>query len=145
MIATVLGVILGIDRDIHRKPAGIRVMSMVSLGSCAIVMASISALVGPDAGRADGLLRTVQGVLAGIGFLGAGVIMRAKGSAEVHGMNTAALIYISAILGMICGVGQWILAISVFAVAWLILVGGRWIEDHIQVLAKKGKKQADSD
>ena len=141
-LATLLGAILGIDRDMHRKPAGLRVLSMVCLGSCAIIMASIttvSTLTGP---LGDGLLRTVQGVLSGIGFLGAGVIMRTQGTDQVHGLTTAASIWISAILGMVCGVGQWLLAACLFGFAWCILVFGRWIEFKILKLSQVSSKDA---
>lgn len=126
-LATVLGAILGIDRDLHKKPAGLRVLAMVGLGACGIVMASISM----EHSTSDGLLRTIQGVLTGIGFLGAGVIMHAQGKDEVHGLTTAATIWISAIVGLICGTGQTILAGSIFAIAWGLLIIGRWLERMI--------------
>lgn len=126
-LATLLGAILGIDRDLHRKPAGLRVLAMVGLGACGVVMASTLL----DHSTSDGLLRAVQGVLTGIGFLGAGVIMHAQGKDEVHGLTTAATIWISAIVGVICGAGQFLLAISIFAIAWLLLIGGRWLERRI--------------
>ncbi len=141
-LSTLLGAILGIDRDMHRKPAGLRVLSMVCLGSCAIIMASITAVSSIAGPPGDGLLRTVQGVLSGIGFLGAGVIMRTQGTDQVHGITTAASIWISAILGMICGAGQWLLAACLFFFAWCILVFGRWIEFKILKLSTLNSKDA---
>lgn len=126
-LATLLGAILGIDRDLHRKPAGLRVLAMVALGACGVIMASITFAHSTG----DGLLRSVQGVLTGIGFLGAGVIMHAQGKDEVHGLTTAATIWISAIVGVICGAGQFLLAISVFGISWFLLIGGRWMEWQI--------------
>lgn len=126
-LATLFGTILGIDRDLHRKPAGLRVLAMVGLGACGIIMVSIMI----DHSTSDGILRAVQGVLTGIGFLGAGVIMHAQGKDEVHGLTTAATIWISAIVGIICGAGQFLLACSVFGIAWFLLIGGRWIERRI--------------
>ena len=130
-VATLMGGILGVDRDLHRKPAGVRVLAMVSVGACAITMASITSFSGLDKPAGDGILRTVQGVLSGIGFLGAGVIMRAQGKDEVHGLTTAASIWIVAILGMISGLGQWLLSIGLFGTCWMILVFGRWIEGKV--------------
>lgn len=127
-LATVLGGVLGIDRDLHRKPAGVRVLAMVCLGSAAITMASIAAMAVPSEPPVDGVLRTVQGVLSGIGFLGAGVIMRAPGKEQVHGITTASSIWISAILGMVLGLGQWRLGLCSFGLAWVVLIGGRRIE-----------------
>jgi putative Mg2+ transporter-C (MgtC) family protein len=139
-MATVLGGLLGIDRDLHHKPAGIRVLALVGLGGAAITMVSVIAAGGGGPNHpADGLLRTVQGVLSGIGFLGAGVIMRAQGSDEIHGITTAATIWVAAILGMICGMGQLILAIGVFLIAWLILVGGRFLEKEVLMIADRPK------
>ena len=57
--------------------------------------------------------------------------MHAQGKDEVHGLTTAATIWISAIVGVICGTGQFLLASSVFAIAWFLLTGGRWIEWRI--------------
>lgn len=138
-LATLLGAILGIDRDLHRKPAGLRVLAMVGLGACGVIMASIML----DHSTSDGLLRAVQGVLTGIGFLGAGVIMHAQGNDEVHGLTTAATIWISAIVGVICGAGQFLLAISIFAIAWFLLTGGRWIEWRIVSWTMSRSRNAD--
>src|SRR5438132_1345609 len=93
-MATLLGGILGIDRDLHHKPAGVRVLAMVCMSTAAIVMVSVVAISGIKNPPVDGILRTVQGVLSGIGFLGAGVIMRAQGRDEVHGMTTATSIWV---------------------------------------------------
>ena len=130
-VATLLGGILGIDRDLHHKPAGVRVLALVCMGAAAISMVSIVAVSGTDKPPGDGVLRTIQGVLSGIGFLGAGVIMRATGKDEVHGLTTAASIWVASILGMICGLGQWQLSICAFVMAWVILVGGRWVEARV--------------
>ena len=129
--ATLMGGVLGVNRDLHRKPAGLRVLAMVSLGSCAVIMLSISAASTVTTIPSDGISRTVQGILAGIGFLGAGVIMRLQGKDEVHGITTASSIWISAILGMICAMGQWLLGLSTFCIAWIVLVFGTWLELRI--------------
>ena len=84
--ATIAGAIMGINRDLHRKPAGLRVLAMVSLGACAITMASITAAASISVPPNDGVSKTIQGILSGIGFLGAGVIMRLQGKDEVHGI-----------------------------------------------------------
>jgi putative Mg2+ transporter-C (MgtC) family protein len=129
--ATLLGGTLGIDRDLHRKPAGMRVLALVSMGGAAIAMASVIMIPGDEHHPGDGVLRTVQGVLSGIGFLGAGVILRTQGRDEIHGMTTATSIWVSSIFGMICGLGQWKLALCTFALAWLVLTCGRWVEGQV--------------
>jgi putative Mg2+ transporter-C (MgtC) family protein len=144
--AAAIGLVLGIDRDLHKKPAGLRVLSMVSLGSCAITMVSITSMSnltssGQVPSANDGVLRTVQGILSGIGFLGAGAIMRLQGKDEVHGMTTAASIWICAILGMICGFGHWMLGLCTFALSWIILVCGSWAEFRILQWSNARKSQ----
>jgi putative Mg2+ transporter-C (MgtC) family protein len=98
-------------------------------------MVSVAILPGDETHPGDGVLRTVQGVLSGIGFLGAGVIMRAAGKEEIHGLTTASLIWIASILGLICGLGQWVLGLSTFGLAGCILIGGRWIELKVSQIA----------
>ena len=140
--ATLLGGILGIDRDLHRKPAGVRVLALVCMGAAAISMVSVVAIAGSEKHPGDGVLRTIQGVLSGIGFLGAGVIMRAQGKDEIHGLTTAASIWVAAILGMICGLGQWMLAFCTFGLAWSILVAGRWVESQVLRIAPPSDRQS---
>ena len=93
--ATLAGAILGINRDLHHKPAGLRVFAIVSLGACAITMASITAASSLSAAPNEGVSETIQGILSGIGFLGAGVIMRLQGKDEVHAITTSSSIWLS--------------------------------------------------
>jgi putative Mg2+ transporter-C (MgtC) family protein len=130
-IAMLMGAVLGIDRDLHRKPAGLRVLSLVCLGACVIVIASVRSFAGYTQVPSNGILPTIQGVLSGIGFLGAGVILHAQGRDEVHGLTTAAAIWMAAILGMTCGLGQLALSTGAFVASWLILVVGRYIEAKV--------------
>lgn len=126
--AIIMGAVIGIDRDLHRKPAGLRVMAMVALGSSLITVCAIWAVNGPEKVATDGVLHVVQGILAGIGFLGAGVIMHIKTGEEIHGLTTASSIWISAVLGTGCGMGYWQLVLPAFVGAILILVVGRYVE-----------------
>lgn len=127
--ATAIGAAIGIDRDLHHKPAGIRVLSMVSMASAVAVMASLSFVDNPDAGT-----RTMQGILSGIGFLGAGVILHGQGRNEVHGLATAASIWVAAVLGIVCGLGNWVLAVTASTAMMLILVAGRKVEQKLQAI-----------
>ena len=101
-------------------------------------MASITASPSLSATPNDGVSKTIQGILSGIGFLGAGVIMRPLGKDEVHGITTASSIWLSAIIGMICALGEWLLGLATFGIAWFVLVFGSWLEFQIirSVLAK---------
>ncbi len=130
--AVLWGGILGINRDLHHKPAGVRVLSLVALGSATVTLVSITSMVsvvGPQ--MPDAATRVVQGILSGIGFLGAGVIMRGSGPLEVHGLTTASSIWVAACLGIASGTGQWLVGTIAFALAMLILTVGERLEHAI--------------
>lgn len=131
LAAMVLGGIIGIDRDLHHKPAGLRVLAMVGVGSALASLVILTACAKQQVVTYDGLSRVMQGILQGIGFLGAGVIMRAQGRDEVHGLTTAAAIWLTAVAGVTCGTGMWHLALSAMFVAILILSLGRRLETFI--------------
>lgn len=136
ILATVVGAILGIDRDLHHKPAGVRVLALVSLGAAVVVVCSITALVEAGENSPDSALRVVQGIIGGIGFLGGGVILRSNQSNEVHGLTTAASIWVAAAMGTCCGMGQWRTALAALSVAMLILWLGRPVEAALIRLAR---------
>ena len=96
-LALLAGIVLGLNRWMHHKSAGIRTQSLVALGS-ALVMLLIGSYPGADAQAGS---RVLQGLITGIGFLGAGVIIRQDQSPTVHGLTTAASIWACAILGEI--------------------------------------------
>ena len=126
-IATILGGLLGLNRDLHGKPAGIRTLGLVALGAALVTLAVLNFDPSHPA-PTDAISRVVQGVLAGVGFLGAGVIMR-DDSGHVHRLNTAASIWVTAALGLTCGLGAWIpAAIATLLVFALLTLGARF--DH---------------
>jgi putative Mg2+ transporter-C (MgtC) family protein len=119
--ATVVGGLIGLNRDLHGKPTGVRTMGLVALGSALIVVAA--GLVG---GEGDAT-RAVQGVITGIGFLGAGVIVKDSSSERIHGLTTAASIWLTAALGVTSGLGHWELALVATALSFVVLtLGGRF-------------------
>src|SRR5690242_13675486 len=93
LAALLCGAAIGLNREFHRKPAGFRTFALVSLGS-AIVVLSMEQRGGPDS-----ISRVVQGIMTGIGFLGAGVIFRREARNKVSGLTTAAAIWLTAGLG----------------------------------------------
>src|SRR5258705_7063985 len=99
--ATVVGGALGLNRDLHGKPTGVRTLSLVALGSALAVMAVTRT------GDINAISRVVQGTLTGIGFLGAGVIVRTLNGEHVHGLTTAACVWLTACVGVVCGVAEW--------------------------------------
>ena len=122
LVATVIGTALGLNREIHGKPAGMRTHALVALGAALITLISLE-LAARD-GQIDGgaVLRTVQGVMAGIGFLGGGVILRDDSHQSVHGLTTAASVWVVASLGIACGAGQWLTALTALALTLVVLI-----------------------
>ena len=122
--ALLAGALIGLDREIKKRPAGLQTHALVSLGAALTLLLVAGA---PGAGG-DPLSRAVQGIITGIGFLGAGVIMQHESQRRVEGLTTAASIWTAAALGMTCGAGQLALAgIGLAAIIFVLVVGG-WIE-----------------
>ena len=121
--ALIVGAVLGLNRELHGKPAGLRTHALVSLGAA---VATIVVLKSPGASLVadqNAIGRVVQGILTGIGFLGAGVILRDP-LGHVTGLTTAATIWICAVLGIVCGLGYWgVLGITVGLTAFVLLLG----------------------
>ncbi len=126
--AALVGGALGFDRQLHHKPAGLRTLAMVSLGA-AIAALSGAAFFGS---QPDAVSRVSQGVLTGIGFIGAGVIMRVEPAGSVTGLTTAAAIWVVAGLGYASGLGEWRLSLGGAAVALVVLIAGAKIEEIIR-------------
>jgi putative Mg2+ transporter-C (MgtC) family protein len=110
LAATACGVVLGWEREAQRKAAGLRTHMLVCLG--AATFTALGAAMTRDGGSEADPVRVIQGVATGIGFLGAGQIFRAHDT--VHGLTTAAGIWLVGAVGVACGVGQYLIA--VFAV-----------------------------
>jgi len=130
LAATLLGGLLGLNRESRGKPAGLKTLTLVSIGSASFVLVSIELFLSvPDTAEGSSridLTRVIQGVVGGIGFLGAGSIIRARGA--VLGTTTAATIWTVAAIGLACGLGQYVLAALVTLVSWVVLVGFGYVE-----------------
>ncbi|HET7731897.1 MAG TPA: MgtC/SapB family protein [Usitatibacter sp.] len=132
--AMVAGAVIGIDRELKNKPAGLRTHSMVSIGAAIVVLATVAS----SQGSADAASRAIQGIITGIGFLGAGVIMQYERERRVEGLTTAASIWVAAGLGVACGAGLVELVGIAMVAAILVLVGGNWIEG---ALGRRGESK----
>ena len=118
--AALAGVLLGLNRDLHGKPTGVRTLGLVGVGSALAVLA-ISGASGTDVSR------IIQGILTGIGFLGAGVIVRNIDGQHVHGLTTAACVWLTASLGVACAIAEWrIILISAPIIFIILIFGGRF-------------------
>ncbi len=109
LAATAVGMLIGLNRDLHGKPTGIRTLGLVSLG--AALVAIVAVRVEGMRENPDALSRVVQGivqgVLTGIGFVGAGVVLRDRRNLSVHGLTTAATVWMTAALGIACALASW--------------------------------------
>src|SRR5690242_14292326 len=89
--AVLAGAVIGLDRELRRKPAGLRTHALVSLGAAITLIATVAA----SHGAPDAMSRAIQGIITGIGFLGAGVIMQHAAEHRVEGLTTAASIWVA--------------------------------------------------
>ena len=120
-LALLVGFVLGLNRWLHHKSAGIRTHSLVAIGSALAVML-ISNFVKDDA---QSVSRVLQGLITGLGFLGAGVIIREHLSQRVHGLTTAASLWACALIGAAFGAGQFALGgLSLGAILLTLAIGG---------------------
>lgn len=122
-MAVLFGALIGFDRERRGKAAGMRTLMLVSLGAATFVIAGEEVVAStPGADRPATLFRLIAAVITGIGFLGAGTIMRDRG--RVEGVTTAAAIWVTTGVGVLCGLGEIILATfsAVVAIATLTVV-----------------------
>src|SRR5438105_4638776 len=122
--AALAGIALGLNRDLHGKPTGVRTLGLVGLGS-ALAVLSVGESNSSDASR------VIQGIVTGIGFLGAGVIIRSNEDQHVHGLTTAACAWLTACLGAACGIAQWRTVLLSIPLVFLILIFGGPFEKAI--------------
>ena len=126
--AVLAGALIGFDREVRNKPAGLRTMSLVSLGSAVFVVA------GAESVSADSSSRVIQGVITGVGFLGAGSIIRGRTEQSIRGLTTAASIWLAAAVGVACGLALWPLVLLACGLGLLILVLeplDRWLKAKV--------------
>ncbi len=132
-VAVIIGGLIGWNRQIAGKPAGLRTHMLVSLGAALIVLIPVQA---NPAHSADGLSRAIQGVATGIGFLGAGEILHrqsVKSNQEtVKGLTSAAALWTTAALGMISGCGLWATGLIGTVLVLLILTVAKHLEKYIK-------------
>jgi putative Mg2+ transporter-C (MgtC) family protein len=122
-LSLVVGAAIGLNRDLHHKQAGVRTNALVSLGAALAVLVVMPP--GQDeAHRIDALSRVIQGVLTGIGFLGAGVILRDPVKRRVSGLTTAAAVWLAALLGVASGAGAYFTVIITLILALIAIAFG---------------------
>jgi putative Mg2+ transporter-C (MgtC) family protein len=123
--ATIIGGLIGLNRDLHGKPTGVRTLGLVCLGSAILIMAANN-FESTEEGDWNAMSRVIQGLVTGIGFLGGGVIIRDSTEGHhIRGLTTAACIWLTACLGIVCAVGAWLpLLVGLVLIFLLLVLGG---------------------
>ncbi len=146
-LAALLGGVLGLEREVRGQDAGLRTHILVSLGACCFTLASVFIEVPLAAGTPEGtqgdISRIASQVVVGIGFLGAGVILRHGG--QVRGLTTAANLWLTASVGLAAGLGFYSAAGSTVVIALVCLVGLRPLERAIRKYRQRRGMVADRD
>ena len=126
VVATLIGSGIGLDRELRHKPAGLKTHALVALGAAllTVIAETMVSLAHPDP---TVLARVIQGIVAGVGFLGGGAILKSN-EEMVHGLTTAASIWLVAALGIACGAGEFAVALIALAIALIVLVFGNAAE-----------------
>jgi putative Mg2+ transporter-C (MgtC) family protein len=136
IIAMIFGAVIGIQRERAGKPAGLRTHMLVSSGAAVFLIASGEFGMDPDS-----ISRVIQGLVTGIGFLGAGAILKLYDKRAVEGLTTAAGIWMTAALGVAVGLGRFGLALVATLLAWMTLSLVRQLEHMLN----KGSRKVEED
>lgn len=133
VIAAGVGVAIGINRELRGKPLGMRTLALVSLGSAIAALAAIDFPgMREDADAASRVVQGIlQGILTGIGFIGAGVVLRDIKTGTVQGLTTAATVWVTAALGIACALADWTLVITGVTLTLFILFVLGWVEERM--------------
>jgi putative Mg2+ transporter-C (MgtC) family protein len=134
--AMAVGCVIGLNRELHNKPTGMRTLGLVGLGS-ALAVAAVAESSAAEVGR------VIQGVITGVGFLGAGVILHRPDRGRVHGLTTAATIWVTASLGILCGLAAWPAVATAGLLILLLLIAGGPLERRLERLFGSGDGSGD--
>ncbi|GGI22514.1 MgtC/SapB family protein [Bradyrhizobium guangdongense] len=128
-VAMLAGSAIGLNRDLNGKPIGLKTLGIVGLSTATVVLLGLQL---SEPGKVvDATSRIIQGILTGIGFLGAGVIVHESERFRVRGLTSAACTFLAACLGIVCGAGQWKIVVVALALAFVLLTIGRRLERHV--------------
>ena len=133
LAAAAAGITLGLQRELSDKPIGMRTLALVALGAAMVSVAAVryAGLAGEPDAISRALQGALQGLMIGVGFIGAGVILRDESTKKVHGLTTATTVWIAAAVGIACGIADWLVAATGLVLALVILIVLKWFEQHI--------------
>jgi putative Mg2+ transporter-C (MgtC) family protein len=143
LLAALLGAVVGADREFHDKPAGLRTHALVSVGAALATVTSLLLAGSSGLLDANAASRVLQGVLAGVGFVGVGVILQRNDSRGVHGLTTAASVWVVASVGVAAGLGQWRLGLATTIIVLLLLVAERPVERIFRARQRRNHHEPD--
>jgi putative Mg2+ transporter-C (MgtC) family protein len=130
--SALLGACIGIQREKVGKPAGIRTHILVSLGTTVFILGCARAGM-----QSDALSRVIQGIVTGIGFIGAGSILKLDAERDIKGLTTAAGVWMTAAIGVTVGMGELGIAITATIITLVVLMLAGSIEKYL----RKGKRK----
>jgi putative Mg2+ transporter-C (MgtC) family protein len=123
LASVVVAGLIGLQRESAGKAAGLRTHILVSLGSTVFVLGCIGAGF-----REDAISRVIQGIVTGIGFIGAGTILKRESKAQIEGLTTSAGLWTTCAIGVVIGLGELGIALIAAVIALIVLIGLRWFE-----------------
>lgn len=130
LAALAVGALIGYDRERVGKAAGLRTHMLVSMGTALFVITALEFGMGEDA-----VSRVIQGLVTGIGFVGAGVIMKIQEEREIRGLTTAAGVWMTAAASVAIGLGQIGVGVMAALLAWVVLVALKKLEVRMKATA----------
>lgn len=133
LAAVLLGGIVGLEREIHHKPAGLRTNILICLGAAGFMVIAGRIYASPDA-----ISRITSGIVTGVGFIGAGVVLRDRDN--IYGVTTAATIWVVTSIGIACGMKLYMVAIAITILSLLVLSALSPLDRKIQKPNKKPSK-----
>jgi putative Mg2+ transporter-C (MgtC) family protein len=129
--ATVLGGIIGFEREYLARPAGMRTHILVALAAATFAVVTLELMLHANAQGVTSTdpIRVIEAVTAGVAFLAAGTIIFSRG--EVHGLTTGASLWLAGAIGVACGIGYYFIAILATVLAFFVLTVLRWVENRM--------------
>jgi putative Mg2+ transporter-C (MgtC) family protein len=144
-LAVLLGAAIGFNRELLRKPAGLQTHSLVALGAALVSLTSLQLTSLDGVQDTSAVSRAIQGLVAGVGFIGAGVIIHRGHPTAVIGLTTAASIWVVAAMGIAVGLGLWRTALVATGLSLGILIVGGAADQLIQKNLNAGGKKPEED
>jgi putative Mg2+ transporter-C (MgtC) family protein len=143
LFAAIMGAILGFDREMLSRPAGMRTHMLVSLAAATFTVITFELIEQAKAEGATSVdpIRIIEAVTAGVAFLAAGAIIQGRG--KIHGVTTGAGLWLAGAVGTACGIGAYAIAIIATGLGFVVLTLLRFVTDAIPKTAEPPAKKAD--